>query len=487
MLGKNDWKVIVRPLGIPLIGEGIAMLSCMAPALIYNDGTALPILLSSLFTIIVGVLLLVFMPRRPVSTDNRLSYVTVTMIWLVLAVFGMLPFIATQSCTSLTDALFESMSGLTSTGATIFPDVEQLPPSVLFWRSLSEWIGGFGIILLVLAVVPSLGINKYSLYTAEASGADNTGKTSTSMRAMVQHTLSVYIVLTALFVFLLISFGMSIWEAVNITFANISTGGFSVYADSIAGFTPVQQYIIAISMFVGGINFALLYNLLTFRWRKIRNKFDQFGFYVGVMLLSTVFVVTALHLHDGMQWHDALRKGVVQTASVLTTTGSVVDDTNLWWTPVVFLFLVLSVCGGMAGSTTGGVKIMRVLILFRNVRNTLVNRLHPNAVNPVRLNGTPVSHDIITNVMVIFIVYAVTMLVGLLLLMVCGVGATEALGAVFGCVTSYGPGLGECGGFGSYAAFPLAAKWLCGVLMLLGRLECLTVFILFMPGFWRSK
>ncbi len=487
MFNKNDWKVALRPLGIPLIGEGAAMLACLGPALIYKDGTVLPIVLSALATLVIGVSLLLFLPRHAVGRDKRISYITVTLIWVAMGFCGTLPFLTTGSCRSFTDAFFESMSGFTSTGATIFPDVEVLPPSVLLWRSMSGWIGGFGIILLVLAVVPSLGLNKYSLYTAEASGADNTGKTTTTMRSTIQRTLIVYVTFTLIFITLLLFSGMTPWEAVNITFTNISTCGFSIYSDSVAGLTPQQQYILAASMFVGGINFALLYNFITFKWEKNRYKLDQFGFYLAVTLVSIAFVVTVLYLHDGYSWTDALRCGIVQTTSVLTTTGSVVADTNLWWQPVLFLFLILCVSGGMAGSTTGGVKIMRVLILFRNVRNTLINRLHPHAYNPVRLNGKPVSADIITNVMVIFIVYAATMLMGLLLLMMCGVNATESLGAVFGCITSYGPGLGASGGFGSYVAFPMVAKWICSGLMLLGRLECLTVFILFLPGFWRNK
>lgn len=483
----SDWKVAVRPLGIPLVGEGVMMLSCLIPAGAYHDGTALPMLLSALLTIVTGTALLLLLPRRQSAVDNRVSYVTVTLVWCVMSLFGSLPFLATGSCASLTDAFFESMSGLSSTGATIFADVELLPPSILFWRSISEWLGGFGIILLVLAVVPSLGLNKYSLYTAEASGADNMGKTTTTMRSMVQQTLGVYVLLTVVFVLLLWGSGMSLWEAVNLTFTNISTGGFSIYSDSVARFSPLQQYILAASMFVGGINFALLFNLLTFRWDRIRHKMDQFGVYVLLLVCATAFVVVSLHGHQGSSWSEALRLGVVQTTSVLTTTGSVAADTNLWWQPILLLFLVLSACGGMAGSTTGGIKVMRVLILFRNVRNTLVNKLHPHAYNPVRLNGKPVADEMITNVMVIFIVYAITLLVGLLLLMVCGVNATESLGAVFGCITSYGPGMGQCGGFGSYAHFSSAAKWLCSSLMLLGRLECLTVFILFLPGFWRSK
>lgn len=482
-----EWRVAFRSLGIPLMGEGAAMAICLAPALYYHDGTAGVIALAALATFLVGLAFVLLIPKGSTQRDNRVSYVTVTLMWVALVLFGTLPFLATRSVNSLTDAVFESMSGFTSTGATIFSQVETLPPSVLLWRSMSNWIGGFGIILLVLAVVPSLGINKFSLYTAESSGADNTGKTTYHTGSMVRRTLAVYVILTVCFIVALWIAGMTLWEAVNLTFTNISTGGFSIYGDSISRFTTLQQFILATAMFMGGINFALLFNLLTFRWKELSHKLDQFGFYVMLLVLSVSFTVLALRLHEGYNWSDAVRYGVVQTVSVLTTTGSVVADTNLWWTPIVFLFLVLCTCGGMAGSTTGGVKVMRVLILFRNVNNILSNRLHPNAVNPVRLNGKPVSQDIITNVMVISLVYAMTMVAGLLMLMTVGVGSTEAIGAVFGCITSYGPGLGDCGGFGSYTAFPMVGKWICTALMLLGRLECITVFILFIPGFWRRR
>ena len=497
--------LVLRPLGVPLVGEGVAMLACLIPSLHYADGSHWRILVAALLTIAVGAALLRALPRQAASgsSDRRLSYLTVTLVWLVMTLFGTLPFLLAgiekvdavaglsplnfRFSISFVDAFFESLSGLTSTGATVFADVERLPASLLLWRSLTEWLGGFGIILLVLAVVPSMGLNKYSLYTAEASSADNTVKTSTSMRTMVQQTLVIYASLTLFFVVALMLSGMTLWEAVNLTFTNISTGGFSIYADSIARFTPTQQYLLAAAMFLGGVNLALLYNVFTFRWRRLRHKLDQFGFYLALTLAGIAFVVLSLHSRNGMALADALRCGIVQTVSVVTTTGSVVGDTNLWWTPVVLLFLVLNLCGGMAGSTTGGLKVMRVLILLRSVRTTLANRLHPNAYNPVRLNWRPVSDEMVTNVMVIFIVFVITMLVGVLLLMLCGVDATESLGAVFGCLTSYGPGLGSCGGFGSYAAFPAAAKLLCSTLMLLGRLECLTVFILFLPGFWRNR
>lgn len=477
------------PIGMPMIGEGVAMLACLVPALHYDDGTVLGIAGAGLATLVVGLVLMLTGKKRMSRvepTNTRFSYVTVALVWVMLTLFGTFPFLFTGSVASFTDAFFESMSGLTSTGATIYSDVEKLPPSVLLWRSVSQWIGGFGIILLVLAVVPTLHINKHSLYTAEASGADNSGKTTTTMKSMLRQMLSIYVSLTLFFIVALSFSGMTLWEAVNLTFTNISTGGFSIYSDSIARFTPVQQYLLSASMFLGGVNFALLYNFFTFRWSRIKKKLDQFTFYLALTVVSLLFVAMALHLEGGLAWHEAVRNAIVQTFSVLTTTGSVVADTNLWWTPVLLLFLILSFCGGMAGSTSGGIKIMRVLILFRNVRYMLVNRLHPHAYNPVRLNGKPVSEEMINNVMVIFFVYCATMFISLLALLVCGVEATEALGAVFGCITSYGPGLGACGGFGSYAAFPMVAKWICSLLMLLGRLECLTILILFLPGFWRK-
>lgn len=383
------------------------------------------------------------------------------------------------------DALFESTSGITSTGATVFSAVEWLPSSILLWRSMTQWFGGFGIVLLVLALVPSLGINKYSLYTAEASGADNTGKQATSMTATVRQTLGIYLLLTAVFVVALWKNGMHVWDAVNITFTNISSGGFSIYNNSLERLTHTQQYIVALAMLLSGINFAMLYNFFTFHWDRLQNKLEQFFFYISIYLVAAIFVVFALRFNMGFDWGDSLRCGIVQTISVLTTTGSLAADTQNWWVPITFLFVVLSLCGGMAGSTTGGLKAMRVLILIRNVRKILRDKLHPQAVNPVRLNRKPVAPSIITNVMVIFLVYAIAIFLGIMLLMLSGINATESIGAVIACITGYGPGLGLSGGFGCYAGFTVAAKLICSFLMVLGRLECLTVIILFFPSFWR--
>ena len=201
--------------------------------------------------------------------------------------------------------------------------------------------------------------------------------------------------------------------------------------------------------------------------------------------MSTVFVVLALKTTMQYGWEDSIRCGIVQTISVLTTTGSLAADTSQWWVPVTFLFVILSLCGGMAGSTTGGLKAMRVLILFRHVRKILRDRLHPHSVNPVRLNRKPVSADIATNVVVTFMVFMVTIVTSLLLLMLCGINATESFGASIACITGYGPGLGSTGGFGCYAAFTPLAKLICTLLMLMGRLECMTLLILFLPAFWK--
>ena len=465
--------------------EGLLILSCLIPALHFADGTASPILASGLFTFNVGLLLLVRFHHAKRPTDRRVAYLLVVTMWLVMPLFGTLPFLSTGVLHTFADALFESTSGITSTGATVFSAVEWLPSSILLWRSMTQWFGGFGIVLLVLALVPSLGINKYSLYTAEASGADNTGKQATSMTATVRQTLGIYLMLTAVFVVALWKNGMHVWDAVNITFTNISSGGFSIYNNSLERLTHTQQYIVALAMLLSGINFAMLYNFFTFHWDRLQNKLEQFFFYISIYLVAAIFVVFALRFNMGFDWGDSLRCGIVQTISVLTTTGSLAADTQNWWVPITFLFVVLSLCGGMAGSTTGGLKAMRVLILIRNVRKILRDKLHPQAVNPVRLNRKPVAPSIITNVMVIFLVYAIAIFLGIMLLMLSGINATESIGAVIACITGYGPGLGLSGGFGCYAGFTVAAKLICSFLMVLGRLECLTVIILFFPSFWR--
>lgn len=481
----NELKYILRFIGVMLMVEGGLVLACLIPALHFDDGTWQGITASGLLTFCVGLLLRISFARADRLTDKRTAYLLVVLMWIALALFGTLPYLATGAVLRFTDALFESMSGITSTGATIFPVVECLPSSILLWRSMTQWFGGFGIVLLVLALVPSMGINKYSLYTAEASGADNTSKQATSTAATVRQTLGVYVVLTLAFIYVLWRSGMHVWDAVNITFTNISSGGFSIYNNSLEGLTHAQQYIVACAMLLSGVNFALLYNVLTIQWEKLRNKFDQLSFYLLLYAASAVFVVVALRQAMGYEWGDAVRCGLVQTISVLTTTGSLAADTSGWWVPITFLFVVLSLCGGMAGSTTGGIKAMRVIILGRNVRKILRDRLHPHAINPVRLNKKPVSKDIITNVMVIFLIYAAVIFVGTMLLMLSGINATESIGATIACITGYGPGLGLSGGFGCYAGFTVAGKIICSFLMLMGRLECLTVLVLLIPAFWK--
>lgn len=468
-----------------LMVEGFLMLLCLIPAFHFADGTWAPITASGLFTLNVGLLLFISFPKAQSIGDRRKSYLLVVLLWVVLSLFGTLPFLSTGTLIHFSDALFESTSGITSTGATVFSAVEWLPSSILLWRSMTQWFGGYGIILLVLAIVPSLGINKHSLYTAEASGADNTGKQSSTMASTLRQTLGVYLLLTIAFIFILWKSGLHIWDSVNITFSNISSGGFSIYNNSLERLSHLQQYIVGAAMLLSGVNFALLFNFFTFRWDRLRTKLDQLSFYLGTILFAAIFVAIALHTNMHYSWTDALRCGTVQTLSVITTTGSLVADTSQWWVPITFLFVILSLCGGMAGSTTGGLKVMRMLILVRNVRKTLRDRLHPHAVNPVRLNGKPVSQQITTNVMVIFVVYVMVIFAAIMILMLCGINATESIGAAIACITGYGPGLGLSGGFGCYAAFSVAAKYVCTLLMLLGRLECLTLLMLLIPAFWR--
>ena len=477
--------MIVRIIALPVAVEGLLMLLCAWVGMAMGDATAHHIVLPAAVTTVGGTLCYLASRLRRHSAAGRMAYLGVTLLWIVLASVGTIPLLASGSFTSFTDAFFESMAGFTTAGASLFGQVEQLPACIVLWRSLSQWIGGFGIVLLVLAVVPTLGIGSYSLYTAEISSADNTAKLDTSISHTIRHTLTVYVSLTVIFIALLVASGLTPWQAVNLTFTHISSGGFALFNDGIASLSHTQQLILLFAMMLSGINFAFLYLLFSLKFQSLRQKLDQLSFYLLLTVAATAVSMTALHYRMHYGWSDALRLGALQSASAITTTGTMAADTRLWWPPLTLLFLLLTLCGGMAGSTSGSIKAMRVLILLRNVKKSVLGHLHPHAVDPVRLNGRPVSSHIITNVMVIFMVYVATILLGTVILMLCGINATESIGAAAACITGYGPGLGLSGGFGCYAAFTATAKGVCSFLMLMGRLECMTVLVLILPSFWK--
>ncbi len=486
LLNTNNLQTLLRAAALPLMAEGLMMLLAALPAAHFADGTTGDMLCCGLFAMAVGGMVQLSVPKPAKKPEQRVAYLIVVSLWIVLMLFAALPFLATGATTHFTTACFEAMAGLTTTGVSDFAEVEALPASIIFWRSVLQWVGGYGIVLLVLAVVPSLGINKYSLYTAETSSADNTGKVTAGTASTIRRTLSVYVLLTVGFFLVLCTMGMQPWDALNYAFASISTGGAAPYSTGYAALPVAQQGVLAAAMLLGGMNFILLYHLFTLQWRKARGKTDQLRTYVGLAVAAALLVVLMLRGKMGYPWPQAWQEGVLQTISAATTTGAVMADTSQWWTPLPFLLVVLSLCGGMAGSTSGGLKTMRVLILWRSVRTLLINRLHPHAVNPVRLNGSPVREAMIRNVMVIFLVYLLALLAGTAALLLCGVGGREALGATVACLTSSGQGLGLCSGLGDYAFMRPAAHWVMVFLMLLGRLECLTLLVLLLPAFWRK-
>lgn len=477
--------MIVRIIALPVAVEGLLMLLCAWVGMAMGDATAHHIVLPAAVTTVGGTLCYLASRLRRHSAAGRMAYLGVTLLWIVLASVGTIPLLASGSFTSFTDAFFESMAGFTTAGASLFGQVEQLPACIVLWRSLSQWIGGFGIVLLVLAVVPTLGIGSYSLYTAEISSADNTAKLDTSISHTIRHTLTVYVSLTVIFIALLVASGLMPWQAVNLTFTHISSGGFALFNDGIASLSHTQQLILLFAMMLSGINFAFLYLLFSLKFKSLRQKLDQLSFYLLLTVAATAVSMTALHYRMHYGWSDALRLGALQSASAITTTGTMAADTRLWWPPLTLLFLLLALCGGMAGSTSGGIKAMRVLILLRNVKKSVLGHLHPHAVDPVRLNGKPLADSLVTNVMVIFFVYLFTLIGASAALLLTGMAPIEAVGDAVACLSGYGPGLATSGGFGSYAHLPSAAKLICSLLMLLGRLECIPALILLTPAFWK--
>ena len=388
-------------MGILLVGEGLLMMLCVGIGLYYAEADIMPFLFSALITLAVGVICVLFSPHKSGYIDKRMAYLIVTLVWVAMSLFGTLPFLATGTIDNFTDAFFEMMSGFTTTGATVFKDIEVLPKSLLFWRSLSQWIGGVGIVMLVLAIVPSLGINSYSLYSAELAGPLK-DKTHNRVSATVRNLWITYLVLTVLVFAFLWGGDMDFFSAITHTFSGISSGGFSIYNSSISQLSAYSQYVLAVAMWLSGINLTLFYLFVRVKFSKLQSSLEQFFSYTCVFLLLAL--ITTVVLNQTMEYDlpKAFRLAFVQAASVVSTCGFVVDDTTQWVLPINFLFLIFCLRGGMAGSTSGGLKVMRVLILEKNVRNVMRNRLHPNAVNPVRLNSKPVSDTIIYNVMTLF-------------------------------------------------------------------------------------
>jgi len=493
---RINFNAILKILGVLLIIESLFILvslifsawydpACLQNLVLFDSvHDFLPLLLSGSGIGLIGILLFISNKKlHQNSIGKREGYIIVSLAWVVISLFGAIPFMLSGVTSTYTDAFFETMSGFSTTGATVFTDIEALPKGILFWRSLTHWIGGMGIIVLSLAILPILGIGGMQLFVAEVPGV-----TPDKLHPRITHTAKrlwiIYVLLTLVQTGLLALGGMNLFDSLCHAFGTMATGGFSTKNDSIAGFSPYIQYVIIIFMYLAGMSFTLHYYMLKRQFQRTFSN-EEWRHYTTMLILATLVIAPALYLIQGMPAEKAFRDSLFQVVSIVTTTGFITADYLFWPSFTMFLLFLLMFTGGCAGSTGGGIKIVRIILLFKNSFLELKRIIHPQAMLPVRLNGKSISQGIIFNVLAFFLIYIIVFSFGSLIMSALGLEFESAVGSVAACLGNIGPGLGIVGPTLNYGLIPDAGKWILSFFMLLGRLELFTVLILFSAAFWR--
>ena len=483
-----NFKLVYKVIGSLLFIEAIMMLSCLVVSIYYREDDVIAFLI----TIAISVLAAIGLKFKGYGAENRMgrreAYLLVTFIWVIFSALGALPFVISGYLTSYTDAFLETMSGFTTTGATIIDDVEALPHGLLFWRSLTHWIGGLGIMFFTIAILPSLVGGSVKVFSAEATDPIKS-RMHPRLSTTAKWIWAIYLILTAGCAVCFWLFGMNFFDSINYSMSITATGGFATHNSSMAYFdSAALDYTAAIFMILSGINFSLLYVLIFKGKLKDFIKDTELRFYLTVISLSTVFIACVLTIKSGVPVADSFRNALFQVSSFISTTGLFNTDAGLW--PHI-TWVVLTVCmvfGSCAGSTSGGVKCIRGAMLLRIIRNEFKHILHPRAVIPVRLNGTNIPYQSQATLLVFFALYGISCIVAFFCFKLMGLETTNAITIAISSASNVGPALGaEIGPTMSWSSLPDAAKWICSALMLMGRLEFFSVLMLFMPSFWKKN
>jgi len=494
-----NYKIIFHFFGLLLLFNGGFMMLATLISLIYSDGVTLNLFLAGLSTLLLGGIAMYGTKNHRKEMNKREGYIVVAFGWIVMSLTGTLPYLATEAIPSFTDAFFETISGYTTTGASILNDIEILPEGVLFWRSTTHWIGGMGIIVLAIAILPLLGVGGMQLFAAEAPGPGG-DKLHPRITDTAKRLWLIYFGYTVAETILLQVAGMSFFDAINHALSTLSTGGFSTKNASIAHWNdnPAIQYIIIFFMFLAGTNFVLSYYLFKGNVTKII-KDDEFKLYFRFIAAFTIVAALLIYFRADIsqssvahpmvlgEGESAIRHGLFQVLAIVTTTGFVTADYTMWTPFLTVFFFGLMFLGGSAGSTSGGVKVVRHLILIKNGFLEFKRSLHPNAILPVRYNTKSISKDIVFNILGFFILYMLSFIIGALVFSMFQIDFTSAIGLSASSLGNVGPALGDFGPVNNYSALPSLGKWWASFLMLIGRLELFTVLILLTPFFWRNR
>lgn len=479
--------IIQKILGLLLALFSLSLAPPALIALITDDGAFQAFAIALLITLTLGLAL--WLPVRDKKQELRLrdGFLIVVLFWTVLGLSGAIPFtLADNPHMSFTDAVFESMSGLTTTGATVIVGIDNLPTSILYYRQQLQWLGGMGIIVLAVAILPMLGIGGMQLYRAETPGPMKDNKLTPRITETAKALWYIYLTLTVTCAFSLWLAGMSLFDAICHSFSTVAIGGFSTHDASIGFFdNQAVETIVIVFMFLSGINFAL--HFTAWRWRNLKSYFydSEFLAYGLLMIIGIIVVCVALAMSDLYSDQSrAFRDGIFHVVSIATTTGFATTNFSAWPTFIPLLLLFMSFAGGCAGSTGGGIKVIRVLLLFKQGMREIKRLIHPNAIIPIKLGNKPIGDRVIDAVWGFFATYIATFTIMLLVLMWIGLDQVTAFSAIAASINNLGPGLGEVSAH--YGNIPDTAKWVLSFAMILGRLEIFTLLVLLSPAFWRN-
>lgn len=486
-MNKFNFKFISKTMGFLLIIESLFILLSAIVSFYFKEQAGDTLLLCGAITIATGIVLrLLGSEVREKPIGLRESYVVVTLAWVLLSFFGMLPYYLYGTIPSVTDAYFETISGFTTTGSTILTHIDDLPKGLLFWRSLTQWIGGMGIVVFALAILPMIGGNASVLFDAESSGIAP-DRFQPRVTKIAKRLWFVYVLLTSLMVVFLILGPMDLFDAVCHAMTTLATGGYSTKVQGIQYWNSAYlEYVVSIFMFIGGINFSLLYFFLKGDFKRLFRNEELRWFFFQVVLFV---VLVAAYLFFTEQITDvelAFRRSLFQISSVSTSTGFTAPDYASWGAfPYFIMFFAMFFCA-CVGSTSGGAKIVRLLVVSRNGLNEFSRQIHPNAILPVRLNDSVISYEIINKITVFILVYLGIIIFSSIVLTLTGMTIPEAIGNSLACMGNVGPGFGRQGLDGHFANTTVFAKWYLSFIMLVGRLELFTVLSLFIPAFWKK-
>lgn len=495
---KLNSEIICYLMGVLLLFNGGFMLLSSFVSMLTKDGQTLSLSLASLLTLLVGIILMLITRNHTKQLSKRDGYLVVSLGWILMTLSGMLPYLFTGVFSDISSAFFETMSGYTTTGSSVLADIEVVPKGVLFWRSTTHWIGGMGIIVLAIAILPLLGIGGMQLFTAEAPGPSS-DKLHPRITDTAKRLWFIYVGFTLVETLLLSLAGMSFFDAINHAMSTVSTGGFSTKNASISFWNdqPLIQYIIIFFMFIAGMNFVLSYFAFTGQLKKIF-KDEEFKFFSRMIFLCTLIVALFIYVKVDLsasnsfqhpqilgQAESAIRHALFQVIAVVTTTGFVTADFTAWTPFLTLLFFALMFMGGSAGSTSGGIKGVRHYLMIKSGFLEFNRALHPNAVLQIRYNKAVVQDGVIQNIYGFFILYMLSFIIGSLGFSMIGYDFVSAIGVSASSLGNVGPALGEFGPSFSFNELSIAGKWWASFLMLIGRLELFTVLILLTPFFWK--